>query len=437
MQTRLNPKPVGGVSYPTRLHSTRNPRELFLMKKSRVKINSMKQKPNNSIPMSSPDLTDKERQAVLDVLNTPMLSIGPKINQFEAAFSKFSGCGEALGVNAGTTGLHLIVRAFDIKENDLVLTTPFSFVASTNAILYEKAIPVFVDVDPKTGNIDPALLAQAAADLNTGGKVAKRWLPRRGAERHGPLKAILSVDVFGQPADMDAINTIAKQYNLKVIEDSCEALGAEYKGRKAGTLGDCGIFAFYPNKQITTGEGAMIITNDKPAADMMRALRNQGRAPGDTWLSHTFMGYNYRLDEMSAALGLVQLERLEEIMKKRDQVAAWYQERLKDLNNLELLYIAPETTRHSWFVYVVRTAPSINREQFAASLAELGVPVRPYFVPIHLQPYMVNQFGYQSGDFPITEDLGARGMALPFSSVMTESQVQQVADAIHQVTASL
>jgi dTDP-4-amino-4,6-dideoxygalactose transaminase len=397
----------------------------------------MKNKPKTMIPMSSPDLTDKERQAVLDVLNTPMLSIGPKINEFEAAFSAFSGCSEALGVNAGTSGLHLIVRAFDIGENDLVLTTPFSFVASTNAILFEKGIPVFVDVDPKTGNIDPVLLAQAAADLTAGGEAAKRWLPKKGAENPGPLKAILAVDVFGQPADMDAINQVAKQYNLKVIEDSCEALGAEYKGKKAGTLGDCGIFAFYPNKQITTGEGAMIITNDKKSADMMRALRNQGRAPGDTWLSHTFMGYNYRLDEMSAAMGLVQLERLDEMMEKRDQVAAWYHERLKDLKELELLHIAPETTRHSWFVYVVRTAPYINREQFAASLAELGVPVRPYFVPIHLQPYMVNQFGYVPGDFPITEDLGARGMALPFSSVMTETQVDQVTDAIRQVIANL
>lgn len=387
--------------------------------------------------MSSPDLTDAERQAVLDVLNTPMLSIGPKIKAFETAFCEFSGCDQAIGVNAGTSGLHLIVRAFDIGENDLVLTTPFSFVASTNAILFERGIPVFVDVDPKTGNMDPVALAQAAADLTAGGEAAKKWLPRKGAENAGPLKAILAIDVFGQPADMDAINAVAKQYDLVVIEDSCEALGAEYKGRKAGTLGDCGVFAFYPNKQITTGEGAMIITDNAKAADMMRALRNQGRAPGDTWLSHTHLGYNYRLDEMSAALGLVQLSRLDELIQKRDQVAAWYAERLSDLDYLELPYIAPETTLYSWFVYVVRTAPHINREILASELEKLGIPVRPYFAPIHLQTYMVNQFGYKAGDYPITEDLGARGLALPFSSVMTEEQVTRVTDAIRATAENL
>lgn len=387
--------------------------------------------------MSSPDLTDAERQAVMAVLETPLLSIGPKISEFESAFTKFTGMDHAIGVNAGTTGLHLCVRAFDIAEHDLVLTTPFSFVASTNAIMFERAIPVYVDVDPKTGNIDPVLLAQAARDLSLGGAQAQRWLPRKGAAKSGKLKGIMAVDVFGQPADMDPINQVAKEYGLTVIEDSCEALGAEYKGRKAGTLGDCGVFAFYPNKQITTGEGAMIVTEHQEAADMMRALRNQGRAPGDTWLSHTYMGYNYRLDEMSAALGLVQFGRLEEMMGKRDQVADWYAERLSDLEDLELPYIAPETTRVSWFVYVVRVSPRINREGFAERLAELGIPVRPYFLPIHLQPYMVNQFGYQPGDFPVTEDLGARGLALPFSSVMSESQVDQVCDAIRQVISNL
>ena len=410
---------------------------LLLSQLSRVKISIMTKETQSTVPMSSPDLTDAERQAVLDVLNTPMLSIGPKITEFEAAFCAFSGNQHAIGVNAGTSGLHLMIRALDIKENDLVITTPFSFVASTNAILFERAIPVFVDVDPKTGNMDVEQLAQAAADLTSGGEAAKCWLPRKGAENPGPLKAILAIDVFGQPADMDMINAVAKQYGLKVIEDSCEALGAEYKGRKAGTLGDCGVFAFYPNKQITTGEGAMIITNDDESADMMRALRNQGRAPGDTWLAHTHMGYNYRMDEMSAALGLVQLGRLEEIMQKRDQVAKWYEEGLSGLDYLELPYIAPYTTRYSWFVYVVRSAPGMDREAFAAKLAEKGVPVRPYFVPIHLQPYMVEQFGYQTGDYPVTEDLGERGMAVPFSSVMTKAMVERVTNAIKEAAAAL
>lgn len=387
------------------------------------------------VPMSSPDLTDAERQAVLAVLNTPSLSIGPQVQAFEAAFQAYTGSRHAIAVNSGTAGLHLCVRAFGLGENDLVITTPFSFVASSNSLLFERAIPVFVDIDPLTGNLDVQQVAQAAADLKAGGNAAKRWLPPKGAEKAGELKGILAVDVFGQPADMDALNAIARQYNLVMIEDSCEALGATYKGRKAGTLGDCGVFAFYPNKQITTGEGAIIVTNDDHAADRMRAYRNQGRAPGDTWLSHTYLGYNYRLDEMSSALGLVQMQRLKELMEKRDQVAAWYGERLSAIPNLETPYLDGNTTCYSWFVYVVRLTAGLNREDFAERLALHGIPVRPYFAPIHLHPFMVEQFGYHKGDYPVTEDLGARGMALPFSGVMTEVQVDQVVNAIRMVMA--
>jgi dTDP-4-amino-4,6-dideoxygalactose transaminase len=216
---------------------------------------------------------------------------------------------------------------------------------------------------------------------------------------------------------------------LKIVEDSCEALGGEYKGRKAGTIGDYGVFAFYPNKQITTGEGGVVITDADRAADLMRALRNQGRAPGDTWLQHTYLGYNYRLDEMSAALGITQMARLEELIWKREQVAAWYNERLAEIPGVELPVIEPFTTRMSWFVYVVRVAPGV-RDHLAIRLGERGVPVRPYFLPIHLQPYMVERFGYQEGDFPVTEDLGRRGLALPFSGVMREAQVEMVCQAI-------
>ena len=247
----------------------------------------------------------------------------------------------------------------------------------------------------------------------------------------GRLKAILPIDVFGQPADLDPINEIANQYGLKVIEDSCEALGAEYKGRKAGSIGDYGVFAFYPNKQITTGEGGVVITDDDQAADFMRSLRNQGRAVGDTWLQHTHLGYNYRMDEMSAALGVVQLSRIEELLSKRDKVAAWYTERLAEIQGIETQFIDPNTTRMSWFVYVIRFKPGINRDQIAIDLKEQGVPARPYFVPIHLQPYMVDQFGYQIGDFPITEDIGNRSLAIPFSSIMTESQVDNICQIIH------
>ena len=383
--------------------------------------------------MSSPDLTDAERQAVMAVLQTPNLSMGKQIDAFESVMASYAGARYAIGVNSGTAGLHLCVRAAGIGAGDLALTTPFSFVASSNVLLFEQAIPVFVDVDPRTGNIDPELVAQAAADLAAGGAAARRWLPRRGAERPGPLKALLPVDVFGQPADMDALAATARRYGLKVIEDSCEALGAEYKGRKAGTLGDYGVFAFYPNKQITTAEGGLVVTDDEQAAGMMRALRNQGRAPGDTWLQHTYLGYNYRLDELSAALGVAQMARIEELLCKRERVAGWYGERLAEISQVEAPGLVKETTRVSWFVYVIRLAPGIDRAAVAARLAELGIPVRPYFLPIHLQPYMVERFGYQPGDFPVTEDLGERGLALPFSGMMTEGQVETVCRALQEV----
>jgi dTDP-4-amino-4,6-dideoxygalactose transaminase len=292
---------------------------------------------------------------------------------------------------------------------------------------------VFVDVDPLTGNMDPQLTAQAAEDLMAGGSAAQRWLPRQGATNGARLKGILAVDVFGQPADWDALQAVANQHRLSLIEDSCEALGAEYKCRKAGTLADMAIFAFYPNKQITTGEGGMIVTSDEKAASLMRALRNQGRAPGDTWLSHTYLGYNYRLDELSAALGVVQMSRLEELLVKREKVAEWYRTRLVKIAGIQAPSIDKNTTRTSWFVYVVRVDPGVNRESLAQRLEERGIPVRPYFLPIHLQPYMVERFGYRPGDFPVTEDLGARGLALPFSGVMTEEQVDLVCRTLEDV----
>lgn len=386
-----------------------------------------------SIPMSSPDISDEERQAVLDVLNTPNLSMGEQIKAFEQRFKDLTGLQHAIAVSSGTAGLHLCIRAVDLQENDLVLTTPFSFVASTNVILFERGIPVFVDVDPQTGNIDPQQVQAAIADLSAGGQAAARWLPRKGAERPGPLKAILTVDVFGQPADADPILATAAAHRLPVIEDSCEALGAEYKGRPAGTLGDFGMFAFYPNKQITTGEGGVLVTDDDQAAEFMRALRNQGRAPGDTWLQHTYLGYNYRLDEMSAALGNVQMGRLDSLLSRRQAVAEAYAHYLADIPAVEVPEIQPYVTRQSWFVYVVRLAAGINRERIAAGLAEAGVPARPYFLPIHLQPYMVERFGYRAGDFPITEDLGQRGLALPFSGMMEESQIQYVCETVRRV----
>jgi len=384
--------------------------------------------------MSSPDLTELEREAVAAVLRTPNLSMGDKISAFEDAFRAYTGRKHAIGVNSGTAGLHLCVYAAGISAGDLVITTPFSFVASANALLFERAVPVFVDVDPLTGNIDPDLVCQAAEDLLLNRRTAETWLPRKGAQPGATLKAILPVDVFGQPADFDPICEIAARFGLKVIEDACEALGGEYKERKAGALGDYAVFAFYPNKQITTGEGGLIVTDDDQGAAKMRALRNQGRAPGDTWLTHTYLGYNYRLDEMSAALGLAQMERLESLLARREQVAEWYNRRLSSLEGLvETPRLAPTTSRASWFVYVIRLAAGVDRGEVAARLEERGIPARPYFIPIHLQPYMVERFGYQPGDFPITEDLGRRGLALPFSGVMSEAQVEQVCQALADV----
>ncbi len=383
-----------------------------------------------SIGMSAPDLTDAEREAVLEVLRTPRLSMGSQIEAFEAAVARYVGARHAIAVSSGTGGLHLCVRAAGITDGDWVITTPFSFIASANVILYERATPIFVDVDSLTGNIDTEQVARAARDLLRGGSSAARWLPRKGSQSGGRLKAILPVDVFGQPADYDALNAVADENGLVVIEDSCEALGARYKERPAGMLGDAGVFAFYPNKQITTGEGGLIVTQNAVWADACRSLRNQGRAPEDTWLEHTHLGYNYRMDEMSAALGRVQMDRIAQLLEKRSRVADWYAERLAEIFGVEAPNLSPDTTRVSWFVYVVRLAADVDRGALVERLAAEGIPSRPYFIPIHTQPFFVERFDYRSGDFPVTEDLGERSLALPFSSVMTEGEVDRVCRAL-------
>ena len=386
----------------------------------------------NKVPMSSPEINEDDRQAVMDVLNTTSLSMGPKVDQFEQAVRDLTGSRHALAVSSGTSGLHLCIRAAGIEQGDLVITTPFSFISSTNVILFEKAIPVFVDVDPLTGNMDAEQVSQAIIDLRKGGKEAAQWLPRRLPGQPGKLKAVLSVDVFGQPADYDKLTPVCMEHGLTIIEDSCEALGATYKGKPAGKFGKYGVFAFYPNKQITTGEGGIIVTDDDADAAFMQALRNQGRAPGDAWLQHTYLGYNYRLDEMSAALGLSQIKRLEHMLNSRAQVAAWYNQYLQEFPMIETPQVLPSTTRMSWFVYVIRLDGAIKRDEFARKLIANDVPVRPYFLPIHLQPYIAGQFGYKKGDYPVTEELGERGLALPFSSVMSEEQVIRVCEGMRK-----
>lgn len=385
------------------------------------------------VPMSSPDIGDTEVQAVVETLRTPTLSIGPRLAAFERSAAAVAGVEWGVGVNSGTSGLHLCVIAAGVGDGDLVITTPFSFIASANCVLYERGVPVFIDVDPVTGNIDPHLVASAVADLTRGGAAADRWLPPAlcGARRSvGRLRALLPVHAFGQPTDMDPLIDTARNYDLTIIEDACEAIGAAYKERPAGSLGDAAVFAFYPNKQITTGEGGMIVTNREAWAHLFRSLRNQGRDVFDGWLNHTRLGYNYRLDELSAALGLVQLQRLDEILAKRARVAAWYDERLAGVEWIETPRIAPTTTHMSWFVYVVRILPPAQRDTVVRLLAECGIPSRPYFTPIHLQPFYREQFGYRGGEFPVTEHLGSVSLALPFSSVMTEAQVDAVCEAL-------
>jgi dTDP-4-amino-4,6-dideoxygalactose transaminase len=355
--------------------------------------------------MSSPDITQAEIEAVNAVLRTPFLSIGPHIKAFEAAIADYTGARFAVGVNSGTSGLHLAVIAAGIQEGDEVITPSFSFIASANAVLYERGTPVFVDIDPLTGNLDPALIEAVITERT---------------------RAIMPVHAFGQPADMDPILEIAHRHQLRVIEDACEAIGAEYKGRMAGTIGDVGVFAFYPNKQMTTGEGGMIVTDREDWDALFRSLRNQGRDVFDAWLNHTRLGYNYRLDEMSAALGLAQIRRLDEMLAKRAGVAEWYNQRIAAIPGVEAPFVAPTTTKMSWFVYVVRCQDGVNRSALMSHLEANGVPTRPYFTPIHLQPFYQQQFGWRRGDLPMTEKAGDSFLALPFSGLMTEAQVDYV-----------
>jgi dTDP-4-amino-4,6-dideoxygalactose transaminase len=357
------------------------------------------------IPMSSPDITQAEIDAVIAVMQTATLSIGPQIKAFEAQVAAYTHVPYAVGVNSGTSGLHLAMIAAGIGKGDEVITPSFSFIASANAILYERGVPVFVDIDLETGNIDTRLIERAIT-------------PR--------TKAIMPVHAFGQPVDMDPILDLARRYNLFVIEDACEAIGAEYKGRRAGTMGDAAVFAFYPNKQMTTGEGGMIVTQREEWDALFRSLRNQGRDVFDAWLNHTRLGYNYRLGELSAAIGVTQAKRLDELLAKRAQVADWYNARIATIDRIHAPCIAPTTTRMSWFVYVVRCADSIDRNALMAALAEHGVPSRPYFTPIHLQPFYRQRLGCKPGDLPQTERAGETFLALPFSGVMSEAQVDYV-----------
>lgn len=378
------------------------------------------------VPLARPDITEREVAAVGEVLRSGILALGPKMVEFEEKVAAYVGRKYAVAVNSGTSGLHLLVRAYGISDGDEVITTPFSFIASSNCLLYERARPVFVDIEPDTGNIDARRIEGAITNKT---------------------KAILPVDAFGQPARLDLVREIADRYGLVVIEDACEALGSEYEGKKAGSehFADAAVFAFYPNKQITTGEGGMIVTDDERVAKLCRSLRNQGRAESSLWLSHQYLGYNYRLGEMSAALGVVQMDRIEEIIEMRQRVAELYFQRLGSIPGVRLPYVAPEVTRMSWFVFVIRVGvgePDPERQRWVRDmvmkrLEEAGIGCRPYFTPIHLQPFYRERFGFKEGDFPQAEAFGRTSIAIPFHNRLTEEEIDYVGDVLEQALAEL
>jgi perosamine synthetase len=369
------------------------------------------------IPLARPDITEWEIEAVVNVLRSPLLSLGPKLREFEAKLAEYAGVQYAVAVNSGTSALHLIIKALGIGEGDEVITTPFSFVASANCILFERAKPIFVDIDSLTWNIDTNLIEE---------KITEK------------TKAILAVDVFGHPAEWDQLRKIAEKYNIRLIEDAAEALGAEYKGEKAGSLADGAIFAFYPNKQITTGEGGAILTDAEEMVELCRSLRNQGRSNEEGWLEHGRLGYNYRLSDINCALGIAQLERLDELLNKRERVAQLYSDRLKDIEEIEIPYIALDVKK-SWFVYVIilhDVFDQKDRDKILKELMEKGIESSNYFVPIHLQPFYRKMFGYQEGNFPVTEHIAARTVALPFYGNITEKEIDYVCDNLRRLVQS-
>ncbi|MCP4547833.1 MAG: DegT/DnrJ/EryC1/StrS family aminotransferase [bacterium] len=370
------------------------------------------------VQLSQPDIGPGEIEAVTAVLTSGWLSLGPRLGDFEREFAAYTGVKHAIAVNSGTSALDLILKTMDIGPGDMVITTPFSFIASANCILFQDAIPVFVDVDSKTQNIDLDLVEAKIKEI-------------RRNEPDQP-KAILGVDVFGRLADWERLEMLAEEYDLKLIEDGCEALGAQNNGRRAGAFGDACAFGFYPNKQITTGEGGMITTDDDRIAERCRCLRNQGRS-GSSWLAHSDLGYNYRLSDINCAIGLAQIRRVNEILMKRDYVAEMYGRRLADIPDITLPG-EPDTGSRSWFVYVLfLDDPSLERDQVLAELMDHRIQVSNYFPPIHLQPLYRQRFGFREGDFPVTESLARRSVALPFYGNMGWSDVNTVAQALESV----
>jgi perosamine synthetase len=366
------------------------------------------------VHLSRPDISEEEIEAVCAVLRTPNLALGPKLAEFENALAEYVGRKRAVAVNSGTSGLFLCMLALGIGQGDEVITTPFTFIASATCIMMAGGEPVFVDIDPASLNIDPAKIE---------GKIT------------GKTRAILPVEVFGNPTGMDRVCEIAQKNDLVVIEDSCEALGSALNAKRVGTFGTMSVFAFYPNKQITTGEGGMILTDDDDLADMCVSLRNQGRGQGGGWLSHERLGYNFRLSDINCALGIVQLSRIEQIKAKRRQVAEWYQEMLAGDDRL-IVPVEPDGCDMSWFVFVVRLAGGyslMQRNKILEAMRGRNIEVSNYFPPVHLQPFMSERFGFKQGDFPISEAVCKSTIALPFYNNLTKDEIALVCRTLREV----
>jgi dTDP-4-amino-4,6-dideoxygalactose transaminase len=359
--------------------------------------------------MSAPWLGEREEELAVEALRSGRLSLGPMTDRFETELAERVGAKHVAAVSSGTAGLHLAVRLAGLGPGDEVLTTPFSFVASANAILYEGATPVFVDIDPRTLNMDPDTAGAAVTEGTAG---------------------ILVVDIFGYPAELDRLSELAAANGLALVEDACEALGARYRGRTIGSHEHPAVFAFYPNKQMTTGEGGAVTVSSEDEWQLLKSLSNQGRTDSGAWLTHGHLGFNYRLDEVSAAIGVAQLERLDEILERRSEVAARYGELLAGLDGVELP--APDDDDHvrSWFVYVVLLDERVNRDGVIARLAEEGVASKPYLPCIHLQPYWRERFGTSEGMFPVTESVSRRSLALPFHTQLAAEDQERVAEAL-------
>jgi perosamine synthetase len=362
------------------------------------------------IPLARPVLGEAEERAVIEVLRGGQLSLGPRLGEFERAFAARIGAPLACAVSSGTAGLHLALRAIGVGPGDEVLTSPFSFVASANAILYEGARPVFADVDPVTLNLDPRAAAAAVTERT---------------------RALLPVHIFGYPADMPAFEALASRHELGIVEDACEALGAQHAdGAAVGARGNPAVFGFYANKQLTTGEGGMVTLADSVLKERIDSERNQGRAPDKGWLDHDRLGFNYRLSELACALGLAQLERLQEMLAARALLAALYRGELADVEGLELPCPDSGGDTRGWFVFVVQLPRAAERGEVIRGLAERGIQSKPYLPAIHLMSFYRERFGHRPGEFPVCEELAARSLALPFFPGMGEGEVHRVGEAL-------